>query len=464
MIIRPERMMKSSVYNLVVPGENGNSLLFNTLTKSFLVVDKELRTGLEENSFGGMDPGMISGLHELGIIVDDEADESKVYALKHNLHKYSTDTSSFLIFPTHSCNLRCPYCYETVMDIPKSKSMDRETIARTKAFIKGMTLQNRSSRVVLGFYGGEPLLRSDICLDIMEDIFNWAGERGISYFCVLTTNGTLLSPSVSKRMHPFLSSVHFTLDGPAEKHNAKRFYMDNSGTYYDVLDAVSRAKDKKIIITVRINLDDDASEEDVSEILADLEERGFKDRPGFFIYFAHVTAPNTCFNEYHDDSRETEITDMIEKTTRYWGLANSLGWGGSLTNRSGEEHGYISGSPVPCEYIRNGCYVVDPLADIYLCPAYCGMKEYSAGAIDENGMPEWNSSYFRTIENNPVSSVRCKKCNILPVCNGGCPFEFLRGDEEAMENYCRYMKKKIEKKIVSHFRYHYPEKYREVFS
>lgn len=449
--------MKSSIYNVNISTKNGDYLLFNTMRGSHLIIDRELKDTLENNSIGNLSPDYTSKLKELGFIVDEDLDEKRIYTFRHNMAKYSSKVSSFLVFPTYSCNLSCSYCYEKGMVLPGEKSMDRGDASLAIDFIKNMANENHSKAIVLGLYGGEPLLNPRICLEVSEAISNWSKEKNMAYFGTLTTNGTLLSEKIYEELDPFISSIHFTLDGHGEKHNRKRFFANGEGTYDHVMKAISLVGESGKHMTIRINID--GEEEGLDIILGDLADMGLNERPKTYLYFMHLAPADACINFPDDQEYTNKKLEYLEQKTKFWDIAKKLGWGKTLNIDAGQEHSILSYNILSCGFLKKGCYVIDPFADLYLCPSVAGMKKYSVGTINAGGVPQWNDSYYGMITRNPINIEPCRDCKFLPLCGGGCPVNVHRKFSTYQGSYCGHLKEIYEKKLQSYFKYKYPEKF-----
>lgn len=128
----------------------------------------------------------------------------------HLLH-YSEDKKPVVVWTsTRRCNLHCAHCY--------SDSQDREyedELTTDQAIAMVDDLADFGSPVLL-ISGGEPLKRPDI-----ETVAAHAVQRGMRV--VLSTNGTLITPDVARRLKDIgLSYVGISIDGRPETHDKFR--------------------------------------------------------------------------------------------------------------------------------------------------------------------------------------------------------------------------------------------------
>lgn len=118
---------------------------------------------------------------------------------------------SVMLMTTYECQLRCGYCQ--VRRGPRR--MDLGLARRGVDFL----LASRADRLVLNFFGGEPLL----AWDLVRRMALYATENcgGRSLRVNLTTNGLLLDAEKLDFLRGLDSHVHFSLDGHAPTNSAR---------------------------------------------------------------------------------------------------------------------------------------------------------------------------------------------------------------------------------------------------
>ena len=411
--------MRVSRYNVYIDAGRDQSFIYNTMTTSLLMVDNKVRLTLEKNR-ESIDPSVVPSLKKCGILVDDDTDELKMYRLAHNTAKYNTDTSSFLIFTTYACNLRCPYCYEGSATAQcRSSSMSPEMTSAVVKFICNQVIRDKTQKVGVVLYGGEPLLNVNCCTTVLQEVSQWCKTNNLKFSATLMTNGTLFTEKVYNKIGEYLSYVHITLDGPQRFHDKTRVKKDGSGTYWHILQNVEQLKDKSVYISIRVNITEE-NRHSIGDVLYDLEQIGFKGRPRFHIYFSQVIPYKHCLTF----SPDPEFSEQHKKGTQYISslmkMARDQGWGAHLSADFGEGQPLLSTGALSCGYIKCGIYSIDPEGDIYICPALAGDTRYRTGKI-ENGSAEWYPAYYDILTRDPSSEAPCNVCEVLPLCGGGCP-------------------------------------------
>ncbi len=451
--------MKTSQYNIYIEGSKDHYFVYNTMKRAILIVDPELKQCLETNQIAQIDSPLIDPLKKCGIIVDDDTDELKLHRLNHNQVKYNTSRSSFLIFTTYSCNLQCPYCYEGPVVDPEYKSifMKPEITSQVVEFICNQMLLNRSQKVGIGLYGGEPLLNVNCCETVVKQISEWCREYNIGFYTTITTNGTLLNEKTYERIGKYLSSIHITLDGPQRFHDKKRIKKDGSGTYSEILENLKLLKTTKEHLSIRISFDEE-NRHSMDELLEDLEEIGLKGRPYFHIYFAQITPQNICLTFPEDPRYRQEMKESIQYTASLVKMAQERGWADHLAVNIGQEHSLVPINIISCDYVKHGMYSIDPVGDIYMCPASAGDTQYRIGKI-QNGAVKWNTSYYNIITRDPSRIDTCKQCELLPACGGGCAIASYLKYKDYYTAFCGFNRDLIYERIKKHLKFKYPEKF-----
>lgn len=139
------------------------------------------------------------------------------------------DTAGLIVMPTEKCNLRCTYCYESF----EKGRMRPANVDAVKAAISRMA--DAHSDFSLGFFGGEPLLCSDIVLELSRHAFDARARRGRGYAAGITTNATLLKPELFRALlDAGVVSYQITLDGSRAVHDRQRVTVKGAGTFDEI--------------------------------------------------------------------------------------------------------------------------------------------------------------------------------------------------------------------------------------
>ena len=119
--------------------------------------------------------------------------------------------TTFMIYVTEECNLRCSYCF--VNKQPRHMTWD------TAKKVVDYCLQPEVSGdeyIGLNFFGGEPLLRSELLLQLLDYLRRRPGAERV--VLGVTTNGTLAGESVRRFLQDGDVQLLISLDGDENSH------------------------------------------------------------------------------------------------------------------------------------------------------------------------------------------------------------------------------------------------------
>lgn len=132
---------------------------------------------------------IIEQLHSLGFLIDGDIDELELIELRRNLTRYNNKSLYVTIGPTLSCNMRCPYCFES----EQNGSMTSETADKLIKFIQDQIITENITSVRISWYGGEPLLEMERISQISNALIPFCDKREVMYNAEITTNGYLIN-------------------------------------------------------------------------------------------------------------------------------------------------------------------------------------------------------------------------------------------------------------------------------
>jgi uncharacterized protein len=236
-------------------------LVLKTLTEdgSF---DKLLEIGLpEEDLLKALDE-IIIGIEEENILSARPLETmtgAPVLMLEENLNY---KLSSLILEVTEKCNLRCKYCiYHPEHKLFRSfghKDMTFEVAKKAIDFVLKHSSKTEEE-VVIGFYGGEPLLNFPLIVKSVEYAKIRANEIGRKIGFAMTTNGTLLNDEIADFLVDNDFNLIISLDGPEELHNENRVYSDGRGSFYNTISGIktllkSRKKKNKEMSPLIFNM------------------------------------------------------------------------------------------------------------------------------------------------------------------------------------------------------------------
>jgi uncharacterized protein len=192
----------------------GEEFLFNTLTDAQLA--RHVRRGGAARSRGAGEfvgagratakrSKALETLAENGFLVESrDADQQ---ALDQFLGGVKSDTTELnvTLLTTLQCNFACDYCFQGDHgDYNKfAEKMTLATAERVAVWMERELDRVRPERLVLTFFGGEPLLNLPAMYLVTERMWEATQARAVEMYVNIITNGLLLTADVVDRMLPF---------------------------------------------------------------------------------------------------------------------------------------------------------------------------------------------------------------------------------------------------------------------
>ncbi|NBI18892.1 Cys-rich peptide radical SAM maturase CcpM [Neglecta sp. X4] len=144
---------------------------------------------------------------------------------------------------TQNCNLRCSYCAYSGNYYNRThttQKMSYDVAKRAVDFL--FEHSSECEEIVIGFYGGEPLLEFDLVKRVVDyaDHIGWG--KNIQY--VVTTNATLLKGEILDFLVAHNFSVMVSFDGPKEVHDKNRKFIDGKGSFDLIINNLELVKER----------------------------------------------------------------------------------------------------------------------------------------------------------------------------------------------------------------------------
>ncbi len=132
---------------------------------------------------------------------------------------------------TEQCNLRCKYCiyHEENPQFRgfSTKNMSEETGMKAIDYM----LEHSNNDLIIGFYGGEPLLRYTLMKKLIEYSISKKNTKKLSFS--FTTNGVLITEEMAEYLASLDATVLITcsIDGPEHIHDEWRIDGGKAGSF-----------------------------------------------------------------------------------------------------------------------------------------------------------------------------------------------------------------------------------------
>ncbi len=331
-----------------------------------------------------------------------------------------------MIKPVGSCcNLSCEYCYYSKDKQPLSIMSDtilEETIKQT--------IEATSGDVVsFTWHGGEPTLAG---IDFYKKVVILQKKylpEGVKVWNNLQTNGTLIDENWAK----FLKEEHFdvgiSIDGTEWVHNEYRKDHSDFSTYRKVVKAVQILQKHGIQPDLLCTVNSSTAKNPIAVY------RSLRDFNTGWIQFIpivrwinenEVSEDSVGSKEYGEfliqvfdewithDIGKTEVQLFAEMASVLHGQSSHVCWMAPVC-------GQVlviekDGSVYSCDHFVNNSYCLGNLKDVHL-----------SKFVDSNSQKEFG------LLKNKISD-KCLKCPWLQLCNGGCPKDRYKMNNEAYIN------------------------------
>jgi uncharacterized protein len=389
-----------TVYEDVAEDEH---VLYDVISTRYVGVSGDvlaLVRGLDPNALSGEEAEVAAELQQQGFVVASrEVDDKRLRDYLEQATKGIPGTMYVTLMPTLACNLACTYCFQN--GSPAYNQMASETEAATIEFILRKVDLAATPKLIVHYFGGEPLTRKNYCLRTAEALSMSMAARGGSFAWEMTTNGVKLDLAFINAMNRFgHGQVKVTLDGDRETHDKARIYRSGKGTFDLIFENVVAVAD-----AVQLNIGGNflpGQEASYERLVQRLDEAGVLQKLHMVKFKPiHPTAANSqgsCTGCASTAKQEAQAMFRLDRFVR-----NKIG--------KSETLGAIATNP--CELHWDNQFVIDPDGHVYKCPAVAGRPEVAIGTVKSE-----------TLIGAPLLELRpwekCGDCAFLPVCVGGC--------------------------------------------
>jgi uncharacterized protein len=384
-----------------LPGQPDKRLLFSTRTGGLAMVSGEALAAIQDNSAS---PELTASLAKLSMVVDDPAREQKeMGGYLGKLNRLNPNLRAAVILGM-ACNFACVYCYEG--SLKGAAAMSDATADQLVVFLLARFSAGKKKRLILDFYGGEPLLYVQRIKYLAERLKPAIEALGGVFEFTLVSNGSLLIPTVVEELVALgLQSIKVTIDGTAANHDRFRPFKDGHSSWSLIVENLLACRGL-CVITLSGNYT--AENHAIFPALLDaLTERGFV--PGDFasVQFYPVMQIN-------DQFANPEFTGGCCTNDEPWIHAASLALRAEIMQRG---YTFPKLYPSPCMVDIDDAFTVDHDGTIYKCVTLIGHRGLACGDIRHGMGEDWQQTWCL---DHWKKEPQCSECAYLPLCFGGC--------------------------------------------
>lgn len=342
--------------------------------------------------------------------------------------------SGLTLMVAQRCNSRCLYCYGGDGEYGDNGLMDMRTAVTAVNWLFSQTLRHRGQlsnqadkagrKLVLGFFGGEPLLNFSLIQQIVPYAKARAAETGFEFEFLLTTNGVLLDTDHAKFLSDHDFEVLISLDGPPDIHDRNRPLRDGRSSYAEVAPKIRELM--RVMPPQKLSLHAVLWQSgELSRVIRHLTSFGLNE---FTFAFAspglHQPGNNKSDPPRLDEYEEflLETADSFLKALRQGDIHRIrmlLCWKDFVwvLHIIGPRRPY----PIGCG-AGLGKIAVSLNGRLYPCHRFVGVESHMLGSIyisdDIEARLKYRNSVIEQLQREP-----CSSCWAFQTCNGGCVYE-----------------------------------------
>jgi uncharacterized protein len=392
----------------VVSPEDHFTALYHTLTQALVLIPSAQWETIVVKA-QAQDPKVKEMLASQGFLLNGEVDETILFIQwkDRHVHDFTTLRSKNLV--TRQCNNHCTYCIIK----PEAGVMSAQTAQAVDAFYLEQIERHQPLQVRDNFLGGEPLLNIDVIEHSAGRRFYFCRGRGIDYRFSITTNGTLLGPKVAARLKAVgLTDVRVSIAGPGPVHDALRPLKNGAGTYAVIMENLERMDG---LVDLWIECQYDAGCDDykrIPEMLDDMNRRG-------------ISVSGISFTPILARRRANRYWAGMGKVEKYLYLIQQA--------RNRGIHADNTPPTNACMTDFRSAFVFDTEGSLIPCPSLQG-GEMAYGSV--TGGIDFVAESQLLARRLPEKCL--KRCELLPVCMGGCRLQAMtsKGDFNGID--CQY--------------------------
>ncbi len=349
-------------------------------------------------------------------------DRDEIGMIREHIREYysemdrSTDkVFRLMLHVTSACNYACPYCFQD----RRGGEMSREVQDAIVRYIRLRFSTGRYRKLTVGWFGGEPLLASEVIKSLGKRIREVTDEFGAELFTSVYTNGYLLDQDTVDMLEEVNCGwALITVDGVGPLHDATRHLQGGGGTYDRIIENLSHIR-TKMTVCIRSNLSAEnyPSYDELCRVIGEIAAK-----TGNTMLLKPMRVYRAPASEKRGDKTEPipeELYAQIAKKTDMFERMHYLG------RRLGS-----------CRIFETDRFVVDELGNVFLyCDDYAVDPHRAYGNIldlDGSGIEELDRKHreFCLKEILPLSHAKCMACSKLPLCFGGCLIPRITGKKE----------------------------------
>jgi uncharacterized protein len=423
-----------------VPGHD-EVLLVQPWTRQVALLPSDHATQLRQTAvpdLRGLPDEVIETLRSASFLVASPEEDDTLFTQAYSdyLGELDQTPTQLVVVPTLGCNLACTYCYQAPFEAEGTGLIDESTLEALFRYVDRFHA-HEVPKPYFTLFGGEPLIDRSHNRARIQALLDGARARNLEVAVV--TNGYDLGAFVDLLARGPIREVQVTLDGPEAVHDARRRHVTGAGTFQRVVAGIEAALASSLPLNLRVVVDQD-NLESLVELARLARDKGWLGL-GEHRFKTQVGRNYELFGCAAGQQRE-RLLDRLELWTRFAALAHDFPELGHFYRPRfhGIRHLSETGEFPPPNF--DACpatkqeWAFGPDGYLYGCTATVGHPEFRLGTYaPEIHRDEAAISRFR--DRNVFTIPACTRCDLAPVCGGGCGALAWRAHGETLAPDCR---------------------------
>ncbi len=388
-------MILSHYHTLTDLGDNSLAL-YSFVTGRLHITTEAVYKQLKDGNMESVNSSIIDELKRSRILLDSAEDDV--------VESSESEKLRLIILPTGECNLRCVYCGLQKDGIGK---ISTRTMDHIVLFAEDRLTEKQYKGIQVDWFGGEPTLQIPEIRNLTQKLLSVAEIHSLPYTSRIVTNGILLNEENTKNLveECKVSFVEITLDGSAAYNDVRRKNADGKGFYDKIIHNVERLCDLDVTVSIRCNVDR-TNVDGVFPLLEDLQRRDCHKKCKLYPAMIHSWGSES-------GGLALPVEEFAELQFNVLKYMYSRGF-----NVSKDDILPFSSRKRDCTAVDKSAYVIDHHGVIYSCTEtpYTGDRTSVIGTVRRSAELLQHRVY--DIPHKILSE--CQKCNVYPICGGGC--------------------------------------------
>ena len=323
---------------------------------------------------------------------------------------------TIIIKGTNGCNLACSYC--SLGEKKNFKYIEEESMKSLMIFACNLAKYRKEKKINFILHGGEPTLISpeiyDVCISFIKKKYS---ELDITIS--MQTNGLVLTDKFLQIIKKYDINVGVSIDGSEKIHNSERKMIDGKDSFTMVAGNIEKMLAENVQVSCLMVLTKNALEHDL-EYLRYFAERDIhlKINP-LLNYGETICHPELVLNQGDYAKYLVKIYEEI--------IQKNIDINVSPIDKI--ISGIIHDQPIrECSFdgqCNKHFLCIDYKGDIFPCGKFSDIEKMCIGNISDTTFNEIEYYLQKNIciRRNEKIPIKCKQCQYLDMCNGGCSAE-----------------------------------------